>query len=293
MDPFSFVLKGVIDNAEKISIVVVCVAVVIGLLYMINRDRNSQDKETEASTKARELDHSERTQLTGILANQLAMQKEMVEAMNQQGGALIDMRKEMALVMQKQTDDISANLKRMLDDQNASFIRQLKSTLGGGVRMQLGIMQLNASGKIIMANEDAMSLLGITDKALVLNRQLYNLGLRVMDIEGRTIEDASGLPFASVLKTGRVDTSNSDAALLGIQLPDMSYRWLFLNMSPVYDAHNVVVQILLTFYDAGKLVVLERMEKTEDITNHGGFNIPAPGTGALPESTNAGTESND
>lgn len=292
MDPFSAILKGIIDNPEKVSIVVVCVVMVVGLLYLINRDRNSLDKQTDADTKARELDHSERTQLTGILANQLHMQKEMIESMNQQGGAIIDMRKEMAINLQKQTDDISNNLKKMLDDQNASFIRQLKATMGGGVRMQLGIMQLNSSGKIILANEDAMALLGITDRALVLNRQLYNLGLRVMDIDGRTIEDSSGLPFASVLKTGKVDTNNTDAALLGIQLPDMSYRWLFLNMSPVFDGNNNIVHILLTFYDAGKLVVLERMATTEDITDHG-FHIETPGSGTLPKGTDTGAKSSD
>lgn len=292
MDPFTLFFKGVIDNAEKISIVVVCVVVIGFLFWYMNKDRTSRDKEAEQESKKSAQDHTERTQLTGILANQLAMQKEMIESMNQQGGAIIDMRKEMAVVLQKQTEDITGNFKKMLDDQNASFIRQLKSTLGGGVRMQLGIMQLNSSGKIILANEDAMALLGITDKALVLNRQLYNLGLRVMDIEGRTIEDSSGLPFAGVLKSGKVDTNNTDAALLGIQLPDMSYRWLFLNMSPVFDGNNNVVQILLTFYDAGKLVVLERLSTTEDITDHG-FNFQTSGGGSLPQGTDTGAKSSD
>lgn len=273
MDIGDTIIKGLIDNAEKIGIVFICVMMVAVILYIWNRDRKARDNETAADTKARELDHTERTQLTGILANQLVLQKESNETLGQVGNALIDMRREMQINLQKQKEELTGDLQKLLTEQNASFIRQIKTALSGGVRMQMGIMQLNQSGKIIMANEDAMLLLGMTDHSLLLNRQLYNLGLRVTDIDGHLIEDFNGLPFAGAIKTNKADT---ESALLGIQLPDFSWRWLLMNISPVLGPDQKIAQILLTFYDAGKLVVLDKLEKAEDITNHGIENRTLP-----------------
>jgi chemotaxis family two-component system sensor kinase Cph1 len=126
------------------------------------------------------------------------------------------------------------------------LIRQIMDT------SPVGIVLLDAQGRITFANAQAQQILGVEAEEIV-GRRYDDSAWKITDMEGRPL-DSEALPFRQVMTTGRVVFDYRH----GIERGDGREMLLSVNAAPIFDARGRIENVVTIVNDITALAAMER-----------------------------------